>query len=105
MSTEALELAKKISHNIWESYDDEHGYRSEKQAINAGVKTDNPENIWFFWNQFDAQNQMKFAVEASYAAMIAPQVEDYEPARDLRDFAVEQIVDSNKRNNERKEEK
>lgn len=51
-----LEIIKELSHEIWGSYDDSFGYRAEKQKINSGVGIDHPDNIWFFWNQFDAKN-------------------------------------------------
>jgi hypothetical protein len=55
-----LELAKRIGHKIWDSYDDTHGYRTEKQAYNDSVNTDILDNIWAFWGQFDHYNQEKF---------------------------------------------
>lgn len=55
-----LELAKKISHQVWEKYDDQFGYRTEKQTYNDIVSTDVPDNIWFFWGQFDHINQLEF---------------------------------------------
>lgn len=55
-----LELAKKISHEVWQKYDDTHGYRTEKQEYNAKVSTENPDNIWFFWGQFDSNNHQEF---------------------------------------------
>jgi hypothetical protein len=55
-----LELAKKISHQVWEKYDDQFGYRTEKQTYNDNVSTDIPDNIWFFWGQFDSINQAEF---------------------------------------------
>lgn len=91
MSKEALELAKKISHNLWDGYDDESGYRSEKQAINSGVSTDDPKNIWFFWGQFDTSNQRHFAVEASVAA-----ADGEAGGEELKDFAVEEMTRINR---------
>lgn len=60
LSKEALELAKKISDGIWQRYDDTYGYQTEKREYNANVSTDNPDNIWFFWGQFDICNQEIF---------------------------------------------
>lgn len=51
-----LAIIKELAHEVWGSYDDQFGYRSEKQKRNADVGTDHPDNIWFFWNQFDAKN-------------------------------------------------
>lgn len=55
-----LELAKTISNQVWEKYDDDYGYRSEKQNHNNSVSTELPDNIWFFWGQFDGNNQEEF---------------------------------------------
>lgn len=55
-----LELAKKISHQVWEKYDDQFGYRTEKQTYSDNVSTGIPDNIWFFWGQFDHLNQLEF---------------------------------------------
>lgn len=60
MTKDALELAKKIADQIWQSYDDTYGYQTEKRERNAAVPTGHPDNIWFFWNQFDSNNQEKF---------------------------------------------
>jgi hypothetical protein len=60
LSKYALMVAKKISNQVWEKYDDTYGYRTEKQTANDKVSTDNPENIWFFWGQFDHDNQREF---------------------------------------------
>lgn len=60
LGKDELELAKRISHEVWQKYDDQFGYRTEKQEANAKVSTDNPENIWFFWGQFDPHNQEEF---------------------------------------------
>lgn len=65
MSKEALELAKQIAHEVWAKYDDEFGYRTEKQARNAEVSTDIPDNIWFFWGQFDLNNKAEFATRVA----------------------------------------
>lgn len=61
LPTTSILLAKRIAHQVWDKYDDEFGYRSEKQTRNDAVSTDNPNNIWFFWNQFDYKNQVEFA--------------------------------------------
>lgn len=63
LSRDALELAKRIAHEVWQKYDDEFGYRTEKQERNQAVTTDHPDNIWFFWNQFDGHNQMEFVTK------------------------------------------
>lgn len=60
LTPHALELAQQISDEIWSTYDDTHGYATEKRAANAAVDVNNPDNIWYFWNQFDAPNHMKF---------------------------------------------
>lgn len=60
LSPEALELAKQISDEIWSTYDDTHAYATEKREANATVNVNNPDNIWYFWNQFDAPNHVKF---------------------------------------------
>ena len=60
MGTDEWELAKRISNAVWQKYDDAYGYRSEKQESNAAVNVEVPENIWFFWNQFDSINQEEF---------------------------------------------
>lgn len=60
MKPDSLKLAQKIANEVWQPYDDTHGYRTEKQERNAAVNIDDPENIWFFWNQFDSSNQNKF---------------------------------------------
>lgn len=65
MSEDALKLAQQIAHEVWEKYDDTHGYRTEKQEANASVPTDNPDNIWFFWNQFDPRNQAEFVARVA----------------------------------------
>jgi hypothetical protein len=64
LTKEDLEIAKKISHDLWQPYDDTHGYRTEKQTRNAEVSTENPDNIWFFWGQFDSTNQTMFLIHA-----------------------------------------
>lgn len=56
---EELQLMKDISHEIWESYDDTYGYRTEKQTRNAEVSVEHPDNFWFFYGQFDVLNQHK----------------------------------------------
>lgn len=67
LTREALELAKRISHDLWERYDDKYGYRTAKQMRNENVPTDQVDNIWFFWNQFDAANQRRFEIAATRA--------------------------------------
>lgn len=60
LSKEALELAKMISYEIWEKYDDTHGYRSDKQKLNAEQNIDRQDSMVFFWQQFDPVNQNEF---------------------------------------------
>lgn len=55
-----LELAKKIAHEVWQKYDDAFGYRTEKQEYNAKVSAEIPDNLWFFWGQFDSDNHKEF---------------------------------------------
>lgn len=57
LSKEALEIVKRLAHQVWEKYDDQFGYRTEKQKRNDETPTDNPDNIWFFLGQFDIYNQ------------------------------------------------
>ena len=52
-----LKLIQRMAHEVWQKYDDTYGYRTEKQERNAKVSTKHPDNIWFFWNQFDINNQ------------------------------------------------
>lgn len=60
MSEDALKLAQQIAHEVWEKYDDTHGYRTEKQERNDNHPTNDPDCMWFFWNQFDENNQNEF---------------------------------------------
>jgi len=60
MTKEALELAQKVSIQIWSTYDDTYKYASGKIALCEAEGTDDPESIWFYWNQFDPNNQDKF---------------------------------------------
>lgn len=84
MNKESLKLAKKISHEIWEKYDDTHGYRSEKQDRNKNVSIENSDNIWFFWQQFDPVNQKEFLIGLlSY--------KDEEGFSDLMDWVMERM--------------
>lgn len=60
-SQEAQDLAREISAEIWSTYDDTHGYRTEKLALLDHMgRNFHPENIWSFWGQFDSSNQAKF---------------------------------------------
>ena len=61
LSNKALELAQKIAHEVWQKYDDTYGYRTEKQQRNADVFPIHPDNMWFYWNQFDSVNQQEFS--------------------------------------------
>lgn len=63
LTQKSLDLAQKASHEVWEKYDDTYGYRSEKQKANSEVSTSNRENIWFFLNQFDPNNQQEFLIK------------------------------------------
>lgn len=60
MSEEALKLAQSISHEIWQTYDGTHGYRSEKQARNATIPTLTGSDPYPFWGQFDWHNHTIF---------------------------------------------
>lgn len=60
MTPNAIRLAKRIAHEVWDKYDDAHGYKAEKQALNAKIPEDHPDNIWGVWNQFDSKNQGEF---------------------------------------------
>lgn len=62
MKTETLQLAKEIAHDVWiENYSDSEGdYLQEKLTKNDSVSTGHPDNMLFFWQQFDTQNQNKF---------------------------------------------
>ena len=61
ISNKALEIAQKIAHEVWQKYDDKYGYRTEKQKRNGQVQPNDPENMWFYWNQFDSANQDEFS--------------------------------------------
>lgn len=63
LTPKALEIAKAVSHHVWEKYDDTYGYRSEKQKRNAQADTKNKDSIWFFLNQFDPSNQVEFLLK------------------------------------------
>lgn len=65
LSTEALELAKAIAHEVWDKYDDTYGYRTEKQTWSDAISTNHPDNIWSIWNQFDSTNQAEFAAHVA----------------------------------------
>ena len=58
LTKESLDLAKAISNKIWKGYDD-----TEKITRNNNVSTDIPDNIWFFWGQFDANNHVEFFIQ------------------------------------------
>lgn len=60
MTPDALRLAQAIANLIWQKYDDEFGYRTEKMERNLAVSTDDPDNINFFVGQFDWKNQCEF---------------------------------------------
>jgi len=61
LSNKALEFAQKIAHEVWQKYDDKYNYRTEKQERNAKVLPNHPDNMWFYWNQFDSSNQDEFS--------------------------------------------
>lgn len=81
-----LEILKELAHEVWGSYDDTHGYRTEKQEINAKVSTDHPDNIWFFWNQFDSENH-----ENLYNKLLS--YADCPEKRDLIAWCLVRLVD------------
>ena len=61
LSESALELMKKIANEVWEKYRDSSGdYYTEKVTRNNQTSTKHPDNVWFFWNQFDGTNQKEF---------------------------------------------
>lgn len=90
LSKTALELAQKISHLIWEKYEDTHGYKTEKQTRNANVSTDHPDNIWFFWGQFDQFNQSEFMYRVRGAVD-----KKVDGAQELLDFLESQVQINN----------
>lgn len=86
-SAEAQELARKISHEVWAKYDDEFGYRSQKQAFNQGMARNfHPENIWSFWTQFDGPNQLEFLRRARLSLDL-----EHAGSADLWDWLVREI--------------
>lgn len=92
MSAEALELARRISHDLWNGYDDEFGYRTEKQDANANFnKPYHPDNIWSFWGQFDHNNQGLFTLKAVLAKM-----NNEAGATELYAWAKEQLAEVEK---------
>lgn len=55
-----------------------------KQERNASVPTEHPDNIWFFWNQFDHHNHKEFLRRVLLTSDV--------PGRsELRDFAIEEL--------------
>jgi hypothetical protein len=60
LSQEALELAKLISIGIWQTYDNTYGYATDKISACEKASLKDPENINFFWGQFDPINQSMF---------------------------------------------
>lgn len=88
MSQDALNLAQAIAHELWETYDDTYGYRSEKQERNHANNLTDPDAMWFIWNQFDVNNQHRFIDELVNAH------NPNEPgAGELRDWLLERIVE------------
>lgn len=59
LSKECLVLAQQIAHEVWNKYDDQFGYRSEKQNRNDNTPLDQ-DAMFFFWQQFDSDNQKDF---------------------------------------------
>ena len=57
-----LLIMQEVSHKVWE-LSDKHGYRNEKQKRNANASVKFPDDIWFFWNQFDFRNHIKIFKE------------------------------------------
>ncbi len=90
MKKETLELAKKIAHEVWEKYDDTYGYRTEKQKRNKEVATDHPDNMYFFWQQFDSNNQAEFVARTMSVK------EDSEEKQELIDWIEERIEEEKK---------
>lgn len=68
LNASSLEIAKEISNEIWDNYSDEFGYRSDKQTRNNEVSVERPDNIWFFWGQFDSKNKLLFLTKAVFAS-------------------------------------
>jgi len=61
MSKEALEVAKRLAYVIWQTkYEDDQLYLDEKLPKNESVSTGHPDNINFFYGQFDHINQAIF---------------------------------------------
>lgn len=60
LGIDELKIAKQVAHDVWNKYDDTFGYRSDKQAANEAVSIENPDNIWYFWGQFDMHNHQDF---------------------------------------------
>lgn len=56
-----LELAKSLSKKVWKDprSDWAKNYIEEKITAMDKASTDNPENIWFFINQFDTRRILK----------------------------------------------
>jgi len=60
LSRQALLTAKRIAHEVWQKYDDQFGYRTEKQLRNDAEPVEESYSMYFFWQQFDAYNQAEF---------------------------------------------
>lgn len=69
ISPRGIELARTIADLIWQKYDDEHGYQSEKRTRNSQFQAILP-----IWQQFDYANQSLFQfLVASYAGLTGSQ--------------------------------
>ena len=85
-----LLIMQEVSHKVWEFYSDEHGYRSEKQKRNADASARNPDDIWFFWNQFDFDNHIKVFKELLLFYKDSPE------RNDLIEWTIKQLVKEKK---------
>lgn len=87
MSERAQELARRIAHQVWQKYDDQFGYRTEKQEANANFSSAHPDNIWSFWGQFDADNHLEFLAHATRAV-----VDDEPGADELLGWVIDEVA-------------
>lgn len=83
MSKEALEVAKRLAHVVWQTrYENSKHYIKDKLEENDKVSTENPDNINFFLGQFNADNQFKFFV-------LVANLPDSKIKDELTDYVVE----------------
>lgn len=88
MSKEALEVAKRLAHVVWQTrYENSKHYIADKLEKNDIVSTDQPDNINFFFGQFDADNQFQFFVLV--ANLPESKIKD-----ELTDFIIEYQEDA-----------